>query len=67
MVTNVREISAGAMDEYQFAIDQRGALAKVLTFLQDNDADEDMLAAVRQAIDDNDQYIDTELTVAGSA
>lgn len=45
------------LDEAEFAIQQRELLNKAREFLIDHDADEELVEAINQAIDDNDHWI----------
>ena len=45
------------LDETEFATEQREFLNKAREFMIDHDADEDLIEAITQAIDDNDRWI----------
>jgi hypothetical protein len=62
-----RHVSEEEIDEFSFALEQAARLQRVLQFLQDHGADEELMDAVEQALVDNEFYVDPDLAVLGSA
>jgi hypothetical protein len=48
------------IEETEFAILQRDRLNQVLDFLVAHDADDDLVEAVEQALEDNDRWLSTD-------
>lgn len=66
-MTKIRELSQEDVEEFAFATAQAELLSKVLEFLEQNDAPEELIGAVEQAITDNDFYLDPSLSTVGAA
>lgn len=62
-----RSISEDDVEEYRLARHMEEQLDRIREFLVEHGADEDMLAAIDQAMADNEQWIDDRLDVEGSA
>jgi hypothetical protein len=63
----LRTVSKRDLEEYQLARQQAKQLTRVREFLVQHEADEEMIYAIDQALEDNEFWYDRDLDFNGSA